>query len=94
MVCCVHPTSPSLDQCQSPGGCDTQYTEVGCNGPNDCPAGDSCCGAWNGSGYDIVACGNTCISYTMCGDEPSICAALGQQCFQSSYLPQDHGYCG
>jgi hypothetical protein len=98
-VCCVHDFNPSQDHCAAPGQCDGGFTEVSCNGPNDCDPNEVCCGALlNDGGYQIVECVNNCgntsttTGILMCGDEPSICP-MGQNCYQSSYLPTDHGFC-
>ncbi|MBW2459535.1 MAG: hypothetical protein JRI68_33890 [Deltaproteobacteria bacterium] len=99
-VCCVHEQNASQDKCAQPGQCGEGFVQVACNGPNDCPVNQICCGQWDQQvGYLEVSCQPTCMStnpgiaaIVMCGDDPNVCAQ-GQSCHQSQWLPTGHSFC-
>ena len=92
-ICCFHMNNGDLDHCGATGSCGPEFIELQCNSPDDCP-NEGCCGAWNGQGYDGVACQPTCdgANIVMCFGDPATCD-LGQGCHQSSYLGQGYMFC-
>lgn len=97
----MHYQDGNLDQCAQPGQCGQGYVQVACNGEDDCPNNQVCCGdyAQYQNYYVEVGCVQTCASTNpqiaailMCGDNPNICPSP-QTCHQSQFLPTGHSYC-
>jgi hypothetical protein len=93
-ICCWNTQDANLDHCGDAGACGGGYSELSCNGPEDCP-GAICCGDFNGNGYDGVYCQASCNGgnkIIMCNGDPSVCPQ-GTQCNQSNYLGQGYMFC-
>ncbi len=80
--------APIGDACQcSSGGC--ALTDVQCDGPEDCPSGQMCCGLWNGQQYTVLQCQPDCDfasnELEICHDT---CSQPGFSCSGSPSLPE------
>ncbi len=85
-------------------GCDNntyrdQQTDIVCDGPEDCPAGNQCCGSLvqfqgGSTRYDDIVCKPSCgtSEVVVCGDFPEVCGA-GQDCEGSSLLESGYKVC-
>ena len=70
-----------------------------CDSVGDCPNGEQCCGAFNGTAYDGVACSPFCSNGfnepIICEvGAPLACPAPYTMCIPSNYLPTGYGHCG
>ena len=96
--CCVPYGGNQPPHCAASGQCGLGWLEVSCNGPNDCPDAEVCCGRYNNT-YLSVSCSPDCNNspqsdgILMCGDDPTICQP-GDTCNPSGFLPPGHAYCG
>ena len=101
--CCV--IDPGLDycapvgtQCECAGGpnaCTTLIPSV-CDGPEDCPGGQLCCGNLDNYGYFEIVCADACDPQTareVCHPGGQPCADPQQACGQSQYLPANLNRC-
>ncbi|HTJ83258.1 MAG TPA: hypothetical protein VL400_16175 [Polyangiaceae bacterium] len=95
-VCCFDKFTAGQDFCSAPGTCPDggEWTEIACNGPDDCNGGQ-CCGKFDPQqGWTQIECKQSCGSDTvMCGDDPLACD-LGDLCHSSASLGNGYGYCG
>ncbi|MFO0570052.1 MAG: hypothetical protein U0263_30695 [Polyangiaceae bacterium] len=75
--------------CAQPG-CDA--TTVSCDGPEDCGAGQVCCGTFSQAqnAYTKLACQTTCAGQferEICKPNSGKCSTAGQTCSSSQFLP-------
>jgi len=91
-VCCWNYQNGNLDHCGQAGTCGAGYLQIDCNGPNDCPMGQVCCGNHNGQYYESITCEDACNSVTMCADAPQACM-FGATCKQSQVLGDGYMVC-
>jgi hypothetical protein len=94
-VCCLQQTG-STESCEPSGSCDSGYTVVHCDGPEDC-AGQTCCGHFDGGNdvYTELVCAPSCQgsgSVVICGSSEEICQG-GTSCQNSSHLPNTYYVC-
>ncbi|MDT9120776.1 hypothetical protein RSW84_25415, partial [Escherichia coli] len=59
-ICCLCLESASMDHCA--GSCGSDYYDLGCNEPSDCP-GQICCGHFDeffGDFLGVISCASSC----------------------------------
>jgi len=57
-----------------------------CDGPEDCPNNQTCCGQWTGSGYSAVECSLFCTGVEFCDPNgPDVCG-FNEDCLLSGYV--------
>lgn len=97
-VCCISYQGAQYDECGPPGSCSDTSVEAACDGPDDCPGAQICCGRFveNPGYYTEVACVPTCesvpgtLGVTMC---ESAADCTGADCVASGWLPDGFSYC-
>jgi len=94
-VCCL-PRGSGGPACEPSGtDCETFYTTVTCDGPDDCP-GQICCGRYQTGSYAWVRCEDSCDGfgyYTLCNPAgPNICDG-NETCQESDPLPDSYFVC-
>jgi hypothetical protein len=76
----------------------TQVTPLTCDGPEDCPSGNHCCGEYTGGGYAQIECLPSCADAGAGGDgggglwlelchAGQTCETASDMCLTSMYLP-------
>jgi hypothetical protein len=81
--------------CHPVGTCPVGSFSVACDGPEDCAAGELCCGT-HSTAYSSIVCQATCDGaneYVMCGGNDASLCPVGQACNVSDSLP-GYYYCG
>jgi hypothetical protein len=88
---------PTTQLCTAPGACTGII--AGCDGPEDCPTNEICCGDFNTTTSQYIAvscqaqCDNTSAHPIMCNYPGGPCPP-GLMCIQSNHLPAGFGRCG
>jgi hypothetical protein len=97
-VCCVGSSTNTQYGCNSSGGCADVQFEASCDGPEDCSAGEVCCGFYDGYRWKSMSCSSSCSNFAggethMCSGGASDCPAAHPVCWNSGLLP-GYRWCG
>ncbi len=67
--------------------------DLHCDGPEDCPSGQICCGdtGFFGGGYDVVECRDNCLQTGIGGPQREVCHPGGQACKHGGSCQPDPG---
>lgn len=88
-VCCVSTPGNTKNGCADPGTCQGGF-EATCDGPDDCPPNQVCCGQWTGSSWSAIGCQTGCDYATggriMCDDSNGNCPQAEPSCNESNAL--------
>jgi hypothetical protein len=83
--------------CETPGSsCPNNYATVSCDGPEDCPVSQVCCGSRSGGEYELLECDDSCNGqdqYIVCDPAgPDQCTGT-DNCEPSISLPEGYEVC-
>jgi len=86
-ICCVSVMSTEPSQCIADASACSPGIPVWCDGPEDCPNTQVCCGDWTGTSYAAVECVDMCTGIQLCDPSgpPDQCGPY-DSCEESSYL--------
>lgn len=94
-VCCHNQLVAQFDECVEAGACNGDgWVELSCNGPEDCEAGDECCGDFNNeTGWGRIECRSQCNGNQIehCFGNDGACDQ--GECTPSSSLGFGYSYC-
>jgi hypothetical protein len=99
--CCI--IDPGFDYCSAAStdcacegfGCNA--LEAFCDGPEDCPEGQVCCGLFTGTRYTRFECQSSCVAqdgqFEICHEGATQCSQAGTTCSRSQVLPSWYQRC-
>lgn len=98
--CCI--LDPGIDRCFGSGescsctGPSCRITVASCDGPEDCPSGQVCCGTFSAGAYSSIACKASCKASSereLCHPGENACSRPSQTCSPSPSLPEGYYRC-
>jgi hypothetical protein len=93
-VCCLEQSGPAAS-CEASGPCNSGFTEVHCDGPEDCP-GQFCCGTYQNQNFTVLDCEASCGTaghIIICTGNGHVCPGGPSHCHVSSHLGDPYETC-